>query len=90
MITNFRRVFFPTEEEKREDMNKYKLLYDELKTKKGCSTCKHCIHVIDLPGVTTGEECECNAGLECDTVMFSVENCPRWMEKGRTAPEDDS
>lgn len=80
MHFNFRRIFFPTEEEKQEDLNRYKKIHDELKVKKGCSTCNHCIHVIDLPGFVTGEECECDAGLECDTVLFSVENCSKWEE----------
>lgn len=81
MNISLRRIFLPTEEEKQEDLNRYKKIHDELKVKKGCSTCKHCIHVIDLPGFVTGEECECDAGLECDTVLFSVENCPRWEER---------
>ena len=79
-MNKLRRIFCPTEEERKEDARKLKLLHDELAVKKGCSTCKHCIHVRDLPGVMTGEECECDAGLECDTVLFSVENCPRWED----------
>ena len=52
----------------------------ELAKKKGCSTCKHCVHVREFPDYVTGEECECSAGLECDTVLFSVKNCPEWID----------
>ncbi len=54
-------------------------LYKQQAPNKGCSTCKNCIRVMNLPGFVTGEECECTAGLECDTVLFSVKNCPRWV-----------
>lgn len=54
-------------------------LYKKYAPDKGCNTCKNCAHVRNLPGFVTGEECECTAGLECDTVLFSVKNCPRWV-----------
>ena len=57
------------------------LLYNEQKVDKGCSTCKFCKHVRNYPGFVTGEECDCTAGLECDTVLFSVKNCPKWAGK---------
>ena len=58
-----------------------KILYNEQRNEKGCSTCKHCVRVRNLPGFVTGEECECTAGLECDTVTFRVKNCPKWVGK---------
>ena len=30
--------------------------------------------------LTVHEECECDAELECDTVCYSIENCPKWEE----------
>jgi hypothetical protein len=54
-------------------------LYNEFKIKRGCSTCKHCKHVNDYPAFVTAEECICMAGLECDTVLFSVKNCKKWV-----------
>lgn len=56
-----------------------KKLYDEQKEDKGCSTCKNCKHVIDYPGYVTGEESICTVGLECDTVLFKVKQCPKWI-----------
>ena len=58
-----------------------KRLYDEQKGDKGCSTCKHCEHIHNYPGFVTAEESVCRAGLECDTVHFTVKNCPRWTGK---------
>lgn len=55
--------------------------HEEQKVKKGCSTCKNIRHVIDYPGFVTGEENECTAGLTCDTVLFSVTDCPKWEEQ---------
>lgn len=80
MKYNFRRIFNPTKEEQEEDRRKYKALHYELAEKRGCSTCQHCIHVRNYHGFVTAEECECSAGLECDTVLFSVINCPEWID----------
>jgi len=55
-----------------------KRLYNEQKGNKGCSTCKNCKHVINYPGFVTAEESICTVGLECDTVLFTVKNCPKW------------
>lgn len=54
-------------------------IYNELKDEKGCSTCKNCTRIYHYPDFVTAEECVCTAGLECDTVLFSVTNCPRWV-----------
>lgn len=56
-------------------------LYDEQKSRKGCSTCINCKHVYDYPGFVTAEENVCVAGLECDTVTFEVKDCPEWKGK---------
>jgi hypothetical protein len=56
-------------------------LYNEQKDDKGCSTCKHCEHIHDYPAYVTAEESICRAGLECDTVYFTVKNCPKWVGK---------
>lgn len=79
-MNKLRRIFNPTKEEQEEDRQRYKELHYELAEKKGCSTCKHCVHVRNYPGFVTGEEYECSVGLECDTVLFSVENCPEWAD----------
>lgn len=80
MKYDLRRIFNPTKEEQEEDRQKCKELHYELAKEKGCSTCKHCVHVRNYPAFVTGEECECSAGLECDTVLFSVKNCPEWID----------
>ena len=56
-------------------------LYNELKDKRGCSTCAHCKHVNDYPAFVIAEECVCMAGLECDTVLFTVKDCKEWVGK---------
>lgn len=56
-----------------------KKLYDEQKGDRGCSTCKNCKHIHDYPGFVTAEESVCIVGLECDTVSFTVKNCPKWV-----------
>ena len=82
MENKLRRIFCPTPEEQAEDREQYMKLYRELAKKKGCSTCGNCKQVTTYPGFVTGEECICTAGLECDTVLFEVENCPRWVDAG--------
>lgn len=54
-------------------------LLNEQKDDKGCSTCAHLKRVHQYPGFVTAEECECDAGLKCDTVFFTVNNCPKWV-----------
>lgn len=56
-----------------------KKLYNEQKKNRGCSTCKNCKRVRNYPGYVTGEESVCIAGLQCDTVQFSVKDCPKWV-----------
>ena len=81
MNNKLRRIFAPTPEELQEDIKKYQQLYDELKLQKDCVTCKHYIHVQDLPGFVTGEEYECDIGLNCDAVLHSIINCDSWEEE---------
>lgn len=80
MGNKLRRIFSPTPEEREENLRKYRNLFNDLKQKKGCSTCKHCVHVADYPDFVTAEECECKAELQCDTVLFTVKNCEKWEE----------
>lgn len=80
MHFDFRRTFFPTPEEEAEDMERFMKLFRELAKEKGCVTCGHLEHVIDYPGFVTGEENECTVGLECDTVLNTVKNCPKWID----------
>jgi hypothetical protein len=65
-----------------------KILYNEQKKERGCSTCKHCVRVRDFPSFVTAEECDCSVGLECDTVLFNVKNCPKWIGKHEEWSED--
>lgn len=58
-----------------------KRLYDEQKEDRGCSTCKHRLHAYKYPSYVTAEESVCTVGLECDTVNFTVKNCPKWVGK---------
>jgi len=78
---SLRRIFNPSEEEKRQDYEFFKNLHDEFAKEKGCTTCEHCVQVRSLPGFVTGEECECTEGLKCDTVLSTVKNCPKWKER---------
>lgn len=55
--------------------------YNEQKTEKGCSTCKNCTRVENYPGFVTAEECMCEKGLKCDTVLFTIKNCSKWEGK---------
>ena len=80
MSNKLRRIFNPTPEEQAEDERRYKRIHDQLAKERECTTCKHCIHVIDYPGFVTGEENECDAGLKCDTVLYTVKDCPKWED----------
>ena len=80
-MNKLRSIFNPTSEETEVLNQRFKKLFDEVAKNKGCSTCKNLRHVVDLPGFVTGEENECTAGLECDTVLFRVKNCPKYKER---------
>lgn len=80
MANKLKEIFDPSPEQKKEWINRYHKIHKELSVKRGCSTCKHCKHVLNLPGFVTGEECECDVGLACDTVLFSVKNCEQWED----------
>lgn len=80
MIYDFRRVFQPTEKEKKQDELQLKKIWDEAKKKRNCVTCEYCVHVIDYPGFVTGEECECTVGLKCDTILDTTVNCRQYKE----------
>ena len=82
-MNKLRRIFAPTPEEQEEDRKNYERIFENQAKDKSCITCLHCHHVINFPGFVTGEECECTVGLECDTVLHKVTDCPSW-EKRRT------
>lgn len=79
MIGNFNRTFNPTFEEQKEYEERYLRLYKEIADKRECSTCANCIQVDSYPGFVIAEECKCRVGLECDTVYFTIRNCPGWV-----------
>ena len=81
MMLDVRRIFNPTPEEHEEDIERWRKLHQELCQEKGCGTCRNCKHVRSFPGYITGEECDCAAGLKCDTVLFSVKNCEKYNQK---------
>ena len=80
-MNSLKRIFNPTSEEREEDWKRFKAIHDEVAKKRGCSSCKHCIKVRSYPGFVTAEECKCDVGLECDTVLFSIENCEQWEDR---------
>lgn len=79
-IDGFRRIFFPSPEEVEEDDKKLKTIHDELAKDRGCVTCKNKIHIVSFPGFVMGEEWKCTKGLDCDTVLCRIKNCPEWEE----------
>lgn len=80
MMADFRRVFQPTEEEKKQDELQFQKLWNEAKKKRNCVTCANCIHVRKYPDYVTGEEWDCTAGLKCDTILDSIRNCEKYKE----------
>lgn len=77
MVNNIQEIFNPTPEQLQKQIAEHKRIHYGLAVDKGCVTCKHCIHVRDYPGFVTGEECECDIGLTCDTILGSVTNCEK-------------
>lgn len=77
---NLRMLFDPTPDEASTLNKRLKQVFDMCAKDRGCSTCENCVHVRDYPGFITSEENECTVGLECDTVFFSVKNCPQYKE----------
>lgn len=80
-MNKLRSLFNPTPEEAAELNQRMKKIFEEAAKSKGCSTCANKKHVIDYPGFVTGEENECTVGLECDTVFFTVKNCPKYKKQ---------
>ena len=80
MMSNFRKIFFPTKEETEKQKEFIRKIHKESAKKRGCTTCANCIQVRHYPGFVTGEECECKVGLKCDTVLDSVKNCKKYIE----------
>ena len=71
-------IFPLTLEEQEKSRKNIEKLYNTMAQDKECSTCSHCIHVRAYPDFVMGEECECEVGLQCDTVLFSIKNCPSY------------
>lgn len=89
---SFRRAFFPTEKEKEEKWKSYQKLCRDLAKEKGCSTCKFRIKKPNqpkLPDYILNEENMCIRGLECDTVVFSVKNCPLYKSEEKWYDDTD-
>ena len=81
MVNRLRRLFAPTLDEREEDRKRLLKIFNEQAQDRGCTTCSHCVHIQSYPRFVTAEECKCDAGLECDTVLFSVKNCPKWRKE---------
>ena len=80
-MNKLRMMIDPTPEEAAILNKRMKEVFDRCAKDRGCSTCENCRHVIDYPGFVTGEENACTVGLECDTVLFRVKNCPQYKER---------
>lgn len=80
-MNKLRSMFNPTPEEAEALNKRLKKIFDEAAKSRGCATCQNLQHVVDYPGFVTGEENECTVGLQCDTVYFTVNNCPQYKEK---------
>lgn len=79
MIANFQKAFNQTATQMEAAKEKYELMFAKLAKEQGCSTCKHCKPTGRYyPNYVTAEHNYCDAGLECDTVLFTVKNCPKW------------
>ena len=79
MMANFQKTFKPTAAQMQADKENYELTFAKLAKEQGCSTCRHCKpNGFDYPNQVTYERNYCDTGLECDTVLFSVKNCPKW------------
>lgn len=81
MGNRLRRIFNPSPEVFAEDLKTIKAIHKEVAKEHDCSTCKHIKHINDYPGYYTGEEYECAVGLTCNTILYSVKNCPNWMDR---------
>lgn len=55
--------------------------------KKGCQTCRNCVDMYRYPGFVTAEECECMAGLECDTHFDRIKNCEKYEYRPLGEPQ---
>ena len=81
-MNSFREIFDPTPEEEEKQRQQFQKIWNDALKKRGCTTCVNCIHVREYPDYVTGEECDCIAGLKCDTVLGTVKNCDQWIERG--------
>ena len=79
MGNKLREMFEPTPEE----IERLRKIYDESAKDKGCSTCNWCVPDTEhyYPNWVTAEKSKCLKGLECDTVLFRVKNCPQYIKR---------
>lgn len=83
MGNKLRSIFCPSYEERVKQRARIQELFNEAAKNKGCATCKKCVEdksIGYLPNFVTAERNKCLEGLRCDTVLFSVKNCPRYEE----------
>lgn len=81
MFVDFDKVFHPTPAERADQVRVLLELHAKLAKEKNCITCRNCVRVTSLPGFVTGEEYECAVGLECDTVLDTIKNCPKYNKR---------
>ena len=61
--------------------------YQRKSAEKGCFTCRKCKEMYRYPGFVTAETCECIDGLECDTYLDRVKNCPNYEYRPYNEPQ---
>ncbi len=79
-MNKLRRIFNPTVDEQTEDLKFNYDVHKKLTKDRGCATCKHLKHVKEYPAFVMAEGCVCNAGRTCDSVLYSIKDCPKWED----------
>lgn len=79
MGNKLRETFVPSPEKEKNFFNHAQDIIIGQSPKRGCGTCKNVKCVSHYPGFVTAEECICTVGLQCDTVLFEVNHCPKWV-----------
>ena len=74
-------LFNPTLIDQLKDMKKMKDLHDKAAVEKGCATCRNKELIGEYnPSWYDCEKYRCTMGLECDTMLSSVKDCPMWED----------
>ena len=64
-----------------EDIERMRKLYNESAKDKGCSTCRWCVPDTEHLYLNwAAERSKCLKGLECETVLFRVKDCPQYAK----------